>query len=140
MEFNARRHSTAIATADGTVSKFYSAANSYGCGNGITIKHRGGLYSSYCHLEAVANLRKGQRVKRGDVVGTVGSSGTAPRRMPHIHFELTRDGDPHDDGDTGSTVDPMPYFVGCFGGALPGTQKLELTYPVLCKRKTYKLR
>lgn len=125
---------------DGTVSRFYSAENSYGCGNGITIKHRSELYSRYCHLGAVANLRKGQLIKPGDVVGTVGSSGTAPRRMPHIHYELTRDGDPHDDGDTGATVDPMPYFVECLGSALLGTQKLELTYPILCSRKTYKLR
>lgn len=58
---------------------------------------------------------------------------SAARDMPHIHYELTRDGNPHPDGDTAKTKNPMPYFVGCFGTSLPNQQKLELTYPVLCK-------
>ncbi|MEM8979154.1 MAG: M23 family metallopeptidase [Pseudomonadota bacterium] len=140
LDFNVPRHTTAIATADGRVTKFYSAFNNYGCGNGITIRHTANRFSSYCHLESVANLKIGEKVKRGQVVGTVGTSGTSPRDMPHIHFELTTDGDPHDDGDTKHTLDPAPFFVGCFGANLPGEQKLELTYPVQCKSKSFKIK
>ncbi|WP_270731704.1 hypothetical protein [Shimia sp. Alg240-R146] len=51
-----------------------------------------------------------------------------------------RNGDPHPNGDTTKNVNPDPLFVGCFGTSLPNQQKLELTYPVLCKSSSYRVR
>ncbi|GEM_PF-4522958 len=139
MDFNGRRHATAIAAADGRVTRFYSAFNNYGCGNGLTLRHANGLFSSYCHLESVADLKIGARLKRGDVIGTVGSTGISPRGMTHVHFELTRDGDPHVDGDVAQTIDPKGYFAGCFGAPDRPDGGFYLTYPIKCANPRQRL-
>ncbi|MCS6912446.1 MAG: M23 family metallopeptidase [Myxococcota bacterium] len=65
----------------------------------------------YAHLEAfAAGLTPGQPVRRGDVLGTVGTTGNASAGHPHLHFQLMlrpSDGSIHG----GRPLDARPYFV-----------------------------
>ena len=70
------------ATANGTVE---SAAPTGEYGNLIVVRHDFGLSTRYGHLSKF-NVRPGQSVKRGDVIGLVGSTGRSTG--PHLHFEV----------------------------------------------------
>lgn len=64
----------------------------------------------YAHLDAyAADLRVGQAVRRGDVLGYVGTTGNAPPNAPHLHFQITRllDRDRLWDG---VPIDPRPFL------------------------------
>lgn len=71
-----------VAPADGIVTK---AGPSGGFGNSVFISHGYGIITRYGHL-ATYNVKVGQRVKRGDVVATVGTTGRSTG--PHLHYEL----------------------------------------------------
>ncbi|HOW83466.1 MAG TPA: peptidoglycan DD-metalloendopeptidase family protein, partial [Spirochaetota bacterium] len=75
------------AAADGTVLECGFYSNGYG--NLVVIGHNGGLRTCYGHLSAIA-IRKGDIVGRGDVIGSVGSSGRATGT--HLHFEVRKGG------------------------------------------------
>lgn len=62
-----------------------------GYGNLIVIKHSSGLTSHYGHCDQTF-VRIGQKVRAGDVIGTVGSTGHSTG--PHLHFEIRKDGEP----------------------------------------------
>lgn len=66
-------------------------------GNYVVLNHRRGLKSYYLHLDEVL-VKKGQWVRQGDVVGTVGKTGNASYddMITHLHFELRQDGLPVD--------------------------------------------
>jgi len=81
-----------LASADGVVSEVASAAR---FGNYVRIEHRDGTRSSYGHLSRQL-ARVGQRVRQGDKIGEVGSSGRSTG--PHLHYALTR---------LGHSADPM---------------------------------
>jgi murein DD-endopeptidase MepM/ murein hydrolase activator NlpD len=72
-----------LATADGVV---VSTAVSSDLGNYIIIQHKYGFYTRYAHLSAYAGKYKGDVVKRGDVIGYVGSTGLSTG--PHLHYEV----------------------------------------------------
>ncbi len=57
-------------------------------GNFLKIKHDNGIMTVYCHCEKL-NVKKGQFIRAGEVVGTVGSTGSSTG--PHLHFELRID-------------------------------------------------
>jgi murein DD-endopeptidase MepM/ murein hydrolase activator NlpD len=71
-----------VAPADGIVTK---AGPAGGFGNSVFISHGYGIITRYGHLSGYV-VRVGQRVKRGDVVATVGSTGRSTG--PHLHYEL----------------------------------------------------
>ena len=71
-----------VAPADGIVTR---VGQSGGFGNSIFISHGYGIISRFGHLSAY-NVKVGQRVKRGDVIGMVGSTGRSTG--PHLHYEL----------------------------------------------------
>jgi murein DD-endopeptidase MepM/ murein hydrolase activator NlpD len=71
-----------VAPADGIV---LSTAHSGGYGNAIIIDHGYGVVSRYGHLDSY-NVRPGQRVRRGDVIGFVGNTGRSTG--PHLHYEV----------------------------------------------------
>ena len=83
----APRNTAVYAVEDGTIAKlFYSKAG------GITVYQFDPTQAYayyYAHLERYANgLKDGDRVKRGDVIGYVGTSGNAPPNTPHLHFAV----------------------------------------------------
>jgi murein DD-endopeptidase MepM/ murein hydrolase activator NlpD len=99
---------TPIHAADGgTVALLESIDQSGGYGNFICVQHRPHLATCYAHLSAVAaGLRVGERVRRGEVIGLVGSTGSSS--APHLHFEVRR-------GPAACqtcAVDPLPYLSG----------------------------
>lgn len=82
------------ATADGLV--IYAAPHA-GYGNLVIVYHSNGITSRYGHLSRIS-VEAGQRVKRGDQVGNVGSTGRSTG--PHVHYEI-REND--------QSVDPLRY-------------------------------
>ena len=85
-----------IAPADGIV---ISASRNKGYGNIVVIKHRFGYNTRYGHLSKFA-VRRGQEVKRGDVIGYIGKSGKATG--PHLHYEVRINNKP---------VNPLNYIL-----------------------------
>ena len=74
------------ATADGTVVQ--ARTDKIG-GKTIKIKHQFGFVTIYCHLSKFL-VKVGQKVKRGETIGLVGSTGKA--RGPHVHYEVHLNG------------------------------------------------
>jgi len=85
-----------IATADGKVS--YASRKAL-LGNLVTIDHGYGRVTRYGHLDKIL-VKRGQRVKRGDVVGHLGNTGQSTG--PHLHYEVRINGAP---------VDPVKYIL-----------------------------
>ncbi|WP_075591162.1 M23 family metallopeptidase [Labilibacter marinus] len=83
MDFSAPTGTEIYSTGDGKVSKITREKTGYG--NRIEIDHGFGFKTLYAHLDGF-NVRKGQKVKRGDVIGYVGNSGTST--APHLHYEV----------------------------------------------------
>lgn len=76
------------ATSDGRVSW---AARNGTFGNLVTVRHDGGFETKYAHLSRYANgIKKGARVRQGDVIGYVGATGGATG--PHLHYEFLMNG------------------------------------------------
>ena len=76
------------ATADGIVS--FSGWNG-GSGNLVVLEHGFGFSTFYAHNK-MNNVKVGQKVRRGDVISYVGSTGNATG--PHVHYEIWKDGNP----------------------------------------------
>jgi murein DD-endopeptidase MepM/ murein hydrolase activator NlpD len=77
-----------VAAADGRV---LSAGWHGGYGEQVEIAHAGGFETSYGHMSRIA-ARAGEIVRKGEVIGYVGSTGLSTG--PHLHFEVTRNGRP----------------------------------------------
>jgi murein DD-endopeptidase MepM/ murein hydrolase activator NlpD len=103
MDFTAATGTPIYATGDGVVK---SADNSLsGYGNHIEITHGFGYLTLYGHLSKY-NVRPGQKVKRGDVIGFVGSTGRS--EAPHLHYEVHKDG---------QVVNPINFYYGNISAA-----------------------
>jgi murein DD-endopeptidase MepM/ murein hydrolase activator NlpD len=77
-----------------------------GYGNFVKIDHAGPYHTQYAHLHRI-KVRKGQRVKQGQIIGTVGSTGLATG--PHLHFEFLSSGRHVDPTKVNvPTVEPLP--------------------------------
>jgi len=83
MDFTAPTGTEIYATGDGTISRITSEARGYG--KRIEIDHGFGYKTLYAHMSKF-NVKKGQKVKRGDVIGFVGNTGTST--APHLHYEV----------------------------------------------------
>lgn len=83
MDFTAPTGTDVYATGDGVVSSVKSARRELG--NHIIIDHGFGYQTVYAHLDHF-NVRQGQKVKRGDVIGFVGNTGLSV--APHLHYEV----------------------------------------------------
>ena len=86
MDFTAPRGTPVYASGDGRVSRADNRASGYG--KHIRINHGFGYMSLYAHLYKY-NVKRGQRVKRGDLIGFVGSTGRS--EAPHLHYEVFKD-------------------------------------------------
>lgn len=87
-----------MAAGDGTVA--YAGNQLRGFGNLILVRHANGLITAYAHNQSLL-VEKGAKVKRGDVIARVGSTGSVDK--PQLHFEI-RKGE--------EAVDPMKYLDG----------------------------
>lgn len=83
----APRGTPVIATTRGIVSRL--GDNSLG-GTVVWVLGPGGDRHYYAHLDSVADVRTGQRIAAGDVLGTVGNSGNARGAPPHLHYGVYR--------------------------------------------------
>lgn len=99
-----------VAVADGTVEKLFTSDR-----GGLTIYQfePGGKYCYYyAHLERYADgLAEKQSIKRGQVIGYVGSTGNANPAAPHLHFEIHRLG-PEKQWWKGEALNPYPVLHG----------------------------
>jgi murein DD-endopeptidase MepM/ murein hydrolase activator NlpD len=95
MDFTASIGTAVFATGNGIVK---SAEREVGYGNTITLDHGFGYETYYAHLSKI-KVKSGQKVKRGDVIGLVGNSGTST--APHLHYEVSKNG---------TKVNPQNYY------------------------------
>ena len=89
LDIMAPRGTPVVAVDDGAVAKMYH--HPLGGNTIYQMDPRQQRVYYYAHLDGYAKgLREGATVKRGDVVGFVGSTGNAPERAPHLHFAIFR--------------------------------------------------
>ena len=86
IDFKASYGEPIHAVTDGTVE---FAGRHGGHGNFVKLQHGGGLETGYAHMSRIA-VKRGQHVRRGQVIGYVGSTGLSTG--PHLHYELYRNG------------------------------------------------
>jgi len=96
LDFAAPQGTPIYATADGTVTTSGNSGNGYG--NHVIIRHGYGYETLYGHMVKV-KARVGQAVKRGEVIGWVGSTGKSTG--PHCHYEVHKNG---------NKIDPVYFF------------------------------
>lgn len=83
MDFTSPRGTPIYSTGDGRVIRRDNSASGYG--KHVRIDHGFGYVTLYAHLSKY-NVKRGQRVKRGDLIGYVGSTGRS--QAPHLHYEV----------------------------------------------------
>ncbi|NNJ89316.1 MAG: M23 family metallopeptidase [Eudoraea sp.] len=98
MDFTAPKGVPIYATGDGTVSRADNRASGYG--KHIRIDHGYGYMSLYAHLSNY-NVKRRQKVKRGDLIGFIGSTGRS--EAPHVHYEVWKDG---------QRINPINFYYG----------------------------
>jgi len=98
MDFTSKTGTPIYATGDGVVAKADNTVSGYG--NHIVIRHGFGYETLYAHLSKY-KCRAGQRVKRGDIIGLVGSTGRS--EGPHLHYEVHKNG---------RVVNPLNFYYG----------------------------
>lgn len=88
IDFAAPRGSPILAAGKGTV---VMAGRNGGYGNYIRIRHNSKLSTAYAHLSRFArSVRKGKRVRQGQVIGYIGTTGVSTG--PHLHYEILKNG------------------------------------------------
>lgn len=98
MDFSVNIGTPIYATGDGRVTRANNQLSGYG--NLIEIEHGYGYQTRYAHLSKY-NVKQGQLVKRGDIIGYAGSTGRSSG--PHLHYEVHYKGNP---------VNPLNYYYG----------------------------
>lgn len=96
MDFTANVGTEIYATGNGVVTT--ADAESRGYGNHVVINHGYGYETLYGHMSSF-NVKPGQKVKRGDVIGYVGNTGTSSG--PHLHYEVIKNGE---------KIDPVNFY------------------------------
>jgi murein DD-endopeptidase MepM/ murein hydrolase activator NlpD len=105
----APRGTQVVAAVDGIVRKLFTSAD-----GGITIyeaDRSNQMIYYYAHLDRYADgLREGLPLRRGDVIGYVGTTGNAPRNTPHLHFAIMVL-PPTKEWWKGDAINPYPILV-----------------------------
>lgn len=109
IDIRAPRGTPVLAAVDGTIRKLFESR-----AGGITI-YEFDLATErsyyYAHLDSYAStLAEGMRVRQGDVIGYVGTTGNAPPETPHLHFAITLL-PPDKAWSKGEAIDPFPILV-----------------------------
>jgi murein DD-endopeptidase MepM/ murein hydrolase activator NlpD len=98
MDFTAKKGIPIYATGNGVIKRADNRSSGYG--KHIRIDHGFGYVSLYAHLSKY-NVRRGQKVKRGDLIGYVGNTGRS--RGPHLHYEIFKDK---------KRINPLNFYYG----------------------------
>ena len=98
MDFSASRGTPIYAPGNGVIKRADSRSSGYG--RHIRIDHGFGYVTVYAHLNKY-NVKRGQKVKRGDIIGYVGSTGRSV--APHLHYEIIKDG---------KKINPLNFYIG----------------------------
>jgi len=98
MDFSAPRNTPVYAASNGKIVRADSRSSGYG--KHIRIDHGYGFITLYAHLNSY-NVKRGQTVKKGDIIGFVGNTGRS--KGLHLHYEVIKDG---------ISVNPVNYFYG----------------------------
>jgi murein DD-endopeptidase MepM/ murein hydrolase activator NlpD len=96
IDFTAPTGTPVYATGDGRV--IFNSRNSSGYGLHVVIDHGYGYQTLYAHLSKV-EARAGARIKRGEILGYIGNTGTST--APHLHYEVIKGG---------NKVNPINFF------------------------------
>lgn len=96
IDFSASIGTPIYATADGVVEDVHVSFSGYG--KRVRINHGFGFKTQYAHMHEFA-VREGEKVKRGQVIGYVGNTGTST--APHLHYEVIKNG---------RKINPVHYF------------------------------
>lgn len=102
LDFTSNRGTPVRVTGDGKVTKVKKARSGYG--NHVVVDHGYGYKTLYAHLQDI-EVRVGEKLKKGERLGTVGSTGTST--APHLHYEVHYKGNP---------INPIHY---CMDGLTP---------------------
>src|SRR5436190_6494604 len=109
LDIMAHRGTPVLAAVDGTIRKLFTSR-----AGGITIYEFDvpeSMNYYYAHLDRYADgLREGMKVRRGDVIGYVGSTGNAPANAPHLHFAVSVL-PPTKEWWKGEAIDPYPILM-----------------------------
>jgi len=139
LDFIAPRGTPVIAAADGVVTDSH-----YGpmYGNQITLYHGQDVdgkfvWSSYFHLDSRL-VKEGQKIRRGEQIGTLGETGTLALLLPHLHFQIlvgkTRDQFPLTPDNPNRYWVDGPGYVTCFDRHKRYPDRpIRITHPVVCK-------
>jgi peptidoglycan LD-endopeptidase LytH len=104
----APRGTPVVAVDDGVVQKLFNSVR-----GGLTVYHfdpEGAYCYYYAHLDRYADgLHEGQQVRKGDVIGRVGTTGNAPPDTPHLHFAIFKLG-PEKQWWKGAALNPFPVW------------------------------
>jgi murein DD-endopeptidase MepM/ murein hydrolase activator NlpD len=95
----------ALSIADGVVE----LSSDIGTGGRVRVDHGDGLKSAYYHLRN-RRVNVGERVKRGQILGTVSYDASKDLHLNHLHFEIWKNG---------KQVDPAPYLKGAEVAPMP---------------------
>ena len=98
MDFTAPRGTPVYASGDGKIKRADNSASGYG--KHIRLEHGYGYMTIYAHLSRY-NVKVGEQVKRGDLIGFVGSTGRS--EAPHLHYEVWKDGE---------RINPINFYYG----------------------------
>jgi murein DD-endopeptidase MepM/ murein hydrolase activator NlpD len=98
MDFTAPKGTPVYASGDGVVKRADNSASGYG--KHIRIDHGYGYMTLYAHLSKY-NVKRRQKVKRGDLIGFVGSTGRS--EAPHVHYEVWKEG---------QRINPINFYYG----------------------------
>lgn len=96
IDLQARTGTPVHATGAGVIT--FSGLKGNGYGKHIDVNHGYGYETKYAHLSKIS-VKKGQRVKRGDIIGYSGNTGLS--KGPHLHYEIIRNG---------IKINPIDYF------------------------------
>ena len=96
IDFSLTKGNDIYATADGTVKRVKSSFG--GLGKHVYIDHGNGFVTLYGHLDKYL-VKKGQKVKRGELIAYSGNSGRST--APHLHYEIIKNG---------KKLNPVHYF------------------------------
>lgn len=99
IDFSAPRGTPIYATGDGKVRLAKKSYLKTGYGNQVEIDHGYGFKTKYAHMQTFV-VKRGENIKRGQLIGYVGSSGGST--APHVHYEIIKNG---------KKINPIQYII-----------------------------